>query len=135
MPLAADATPDAAATDADPPHPDPPMRGSKNAYSRYGGALPSLVPSSPRSAARAGGGLWGRRSLLVDAALLIGVVWALVGTGYVWQRGVLGAGAGAEAAAYTTAPILVSYSYYEKDPVQVRVWWGGWLKGWLFGCM
>ncbi|KAI8466619.1 MAG: hypothetical protein J3K34DRAFT_524403 [Monoraphidium minutum] len=88
-------------------------------------ALQSPTPLSPRGSSYHGGGggggwgwlLGGRRgAALSDAIVLLGVLWALGLTVYALSRAWPGRGAG-RAPQYAAEPLLISYSYFEKDPV------------------
>jgi hypothetical protein len=108
------------------------MRVGGKPYSRHtaGGGLPTAgAPFSPRSGGGGGGMLAHganhshaarRRSLIWDAALAFCGLWAFAASLALlrlsWSAG--GASSGA-APAYATQPLLISYAYFEKDPVQV----------------
>lgn len=100
------------------------------AYARHAALAspPSLpLPLSPRSAGAAPHAPHRRALLPAGSALLLAALaWACLAAGFV-ARGLWdGPGGGSRAAAaaaglpaYVDAPVLISYAYYEKDPIQV----------------
>lgn len=99
----------------------------KNAYVRHHAAagLPTAIatpqPYSPRASWQHASSetCWRRGALLSDVIVVLGALWLLVATAYVMHRMWPGGG-GEGGPQYTKEPVLISYSYYEKDPTQVR---------------
>ncbi|KIZ07406.1 hypothetical protein MNEG_0542 [Monoraphidium neglectum] len=104
-----------------------------NAYTRHAAGLPTALvspqPMSPRSAALHHGGPGGafaglfgggrRGAIIADAVAVLGALWALLATAYVMHQLWPSGGGSAMDQAYALEPVLISYSYFEKDPVQV----------------